>query len=447
MKKRILYLFLIAGATNLVVATLYWWRNHEVVPQSIKPIFEPMLPNEDDSLALRTPAIKLPKSTQGVQLKWRPFSQLMGWKEVRLKPSFDAFQLSCRTFLHDSPDHRVGSPLLPLKAKDWYPACQAASRVKANSETAIRHFFETWFTPVEFSRRQPVKGLFTGYYVPLLQASVKRSADYSVPIYATPSSMITANLASFSKSLPHQHIRGYISKKNMLPFYSRAEINRGAINGSARVLAWVKSEIDRLILETEGSGVVEFEKGQRMALGYASDNGGKYRAIASLVIAKGYMKKDEASMKHIRSYFEKHPAQLKPLIEQNQSFVFFRKLPDDKVYGSQGIPLSPGYSMAVDRRWIPMGVPLWLSTSIPNKNATTSMPFNRLLIAQDTGGSIRGLVRGDIYWGPGEEAARVANHIESQGSYSVLIPNKKPTEFVQQSRLIKIASKETKKDA
>lgn len=429
MEKKKLYLIVFFSAILPLVSMVCWLltpvRQTKLVPQVIESK-RPVI-SKDAVNTQHFPAIKIPKIVQGVSLKIRHFNQLSGWGNVHLKPSFDAFQLSCRSFLRDDPEHQVGSRLLPIKAKDWYPACQAATQLTEKSEQSIREFFESWFTPVQFERAKPVEGLFTGYYVPLLEGSLKRSETYSVPIYASPPNLITANLASFSSTLPHRKIIGYVSKKHMLPFYSRAEINRGAIARSTQVLAWVKNEIDRLILETEGSGVVQLKQGKFLALGYASSNGGRYRSLASLSIAKGYMHKDEASMQHIRAYFAKNPNQLKPLIEQNQSFVFFRKLPNNQVFGSQGIPLSPGYSMAVDRQWIPMGVPLWLSTTLPQKDAPGPQPFNRLFVAQDTGGSIRGMVRGDIYWGPGQEATYMGTQVESHGTYCLLIPSKHKT--------------------
>lgn len=439
MENKTRYFTIFVGMIALIVVGVSWWRVSCRIPPSVLVRIDFSSASKVEQIVdtHHFPAISIPKSVQGISLKIRSFDHLTGWHTTKLKPSFEAFQISCRTFMHDNPNHRVGSPILPLKAKDWYPACQAANQLTEKTEHAIRQFFETWFTPIEFSRSKPVQGLFTGYYVPLIQASLKRSNEYPVPIYAEPSTLITANLSSFSKSLPHKKIRGYISKHNMMPFYSRAEINRGAIAHTAKVLAWVKNEIDRLMLETEGSGIVQLKEGRRMALGYASDNGAHYRSLASLAIEKGYMSKNMASMPHIRSYFEQHPSQLKPLIEQNQSFVFFRKLPEDKIFGSQGVPLSPGYSMAVDRRWIPMGTPLWLSTELPTKESDKPVPFNRLFIAQDVGGSIRGMVRGDIYWGPGEEAAHMGNHVQGYGTYCLLIPSKKPTEYVRASEITK----------
>lgn len=359
---------------------------------------------------------------QHAELKEGGFSQLEGWGDgVSLKRSLAAFKFSCAAFLKQDPERSVGSPLIPLKAKQWYPVCHAAAEIDSNSEPAIRDFFQNWFHPVEFYEDKPVEGLFTGYYIPLLKGSLKKTKEYSVPIYALPPNLVTAQLKKFSDDLPQRKLVGRVHKKEVIPYYTRAQIDGGVLDGSTKVLAWVKSSLDRLILETEGSGVVELADKQ-LVLGYAGTNGAKYHSIASILIKQGRMTADNASTEHMRSYFKTHPQQVRPVFHQNKSFVFFRKLPRDVVVGGQGVELTPGYSLAIDRKWIPMGVPLWLNTTVHNPESKTDKPFNRLMIAQDTGGAIRGKVRGDIYWGPGEKATAMAAHVHNQGHYWLLLP-------------------------
>lgn len=364
----------------------------------------------------------LPAPKHGLTLKPGTYTQLPGWGSTNLKQSLLALRISCHAFSRQDPNSAVGSKYIPLKAKDWYPACSAAAQVDENSNAEMQTFFQTWFKPVEFQNGKPLQGLFTGYYVPSLQGSLTKSKHFSVPIYSVPPNLVTANLAAFSSDLPHHKIVGHVVAKKVIPFYTRADIDTGAIADSTTVLAWVNNSLDRLILETEGSGIVELKEGGRLAVGYAADNGAKYRSIASILIKKGTMTEDQASMPHIRTYFKEHPAQLRPVINQNKSFVFFRQLPHDAVVGSQGVPLSPGYTLAIDRKWIPMGVPLWLTTTIQDVKSNTPTSFNRLMIAQDTGGSIRGMVRGDIYWGEGEKATAIATKIRSTGHYWLLLP-------------------------
>ncbi|MDP3704663.1 MAG: murein transglycosylase A [Legionellaceae bacterium] len=371
-------------------------------------------------LSLSMPHLPAPK--HGLALKPGTYQQLPGWGSTNLKQSLLALRVSCHAFSRQDPNSVVGSRYIPLKAKDWAPACNAATQIDENSNDEIQLFFQTWFKPVEFQQGRPIHGLFTGYYLPSLQGSLTKSEHFSVPIYAVPPSLVTANLSSFSSNLPHHKIVGHVVAKKVVPFYTREAIDHGVISDSTPVLAWVNNSIDRLILETEGSGFVELKEGGQLAIGFAADNGAKYRSIASILIKKGSMNKDQASMSHIRSYFKKHPAQLRPVINQNKSFVFFRQLPQNTVVGSQGVPISPGYTLAVDRQWIPMGVPLWLTTTIQDVTTNTPKAFNRLMIAQDTGGSIRGMVRGDIYWGAGEKAKTIATKISSSGHYWLLLP-------------------------
>lgn len=345
------------------------------------------------------------------------FSELKGFNSVNATKSLIAFQLSCRPFLKQDPETQVGSKFIPLRAKDWQPICKAAELVNTNSHKAVRKFFKTWFTPVEFYQGHPVKGLFTGYYMPLLKGNAQKTDYYSVPIYARPSNLITANLHEFSKKLT-SHIAGRVNTHKFIPYYTRAEIDKGAIAKTSKVLAWVHHKLDRLTLEIEGSGVIGLKNGGFRVLGYAGENGAPYKSVPSIFIEQGIFNKNTASMKNIRAYFSANPEQVDKFMQQNESFVFFRKLPNNKVVGSQGIPLTPGYSLAVDRKYIPMGVPIWLETEASDPKAK----FKRLMIAQDTGGAIRGPVRGDVYWGFGKKATFMANYMKSSGHYWLLLP-------------------------
>ncbi len=420
MKKHTLYILV---AVIFCIQTVSLFRQ----PQRVDKTHSAVAPIRPASPVHTAPPLSmpsLPSSSHGVQLKLGDYAQLPSWGQVSLKKSFSAFQVSCHAFLKQDPNDLVGSHYISLKAKDWYPACQAAAKVDIEDQVAIQSFFQTWFVPVEFQQGKPVNGLFTGYYMPLIKGSLHKSSHYSVPIYAVPPNLLTAHLPSFSQDLPHKKIIGHVVSKKMVPFYTRAEINEGAIAKSTKVLAWVNNEVDRLILETEGSGVIQLEKGDRLVVGYDATNGAAYRSLATILINKGYMSADEASVSHIQSFFKKHPEKLRPLINQNKSFVFFRQIPENLVMGGQGVKLSAGYSLAIDRKWIPMGVPLWLTTTIYDEESHATKPFNRLMIAQDTGGSIRGMVRGDIYMGEGEQATAIATKIRNPGHYWLLLPRK-----------------------
>ena len=350
------------------------------------------------------------------------FSQFPGWGTADTKKSLRAFQISCAAFLKQDPNKSVGSDYINLQASDWYPACHAAVLVDAASSKDTKKFFQTWFMPVEFFDQQPVQGLFTGYYMPLLHGSLTKTIKYNIPLYGLPSNLVSINLSLFDPQLGNRTLIGRVNRNNIIPFYTRAEINRGAIKESAQVIAWVDNTIDRSFLEIQGSGIIALDNGSRLAVGYIGENGAPYTAIAKVLIDQGVMTRDNASMQHIRSYLDAHPEKIDPVLNQNKSFVFFTTLRNGSALGAQGVALTPGYSMAVDHKWVPYGVPIWLDTTRPDEISDQQNLFQRLMVAQDTGGAIKGVVRGDVYWGAGERATAIAGKMKNQGHYWLLLP-------------------------
>ena len=350
------------------------------------------------------------------------FSELPGWKNADTKKSLIAFQISCKAFLKQNPNKSVGSDYVNLKVKDWYPACNEALLIKADSTKQAKDFFQKWFTPVEFFNKKPVKGLFTGYYMPLLTGSIKKTKEYHIPIYGLPNNLIRINLELFDPELKNRRIVGRLKNNQIVPYYTRAEINQGAIAQSAPVIAWVNNSVDRSFLEIQGSGIIKLTDGSQLVVGYAGQNGAPYTPIAQVLIDKGVMTKHNASMQHIRQYLEENPAQLNPVLNKNKSFVFFETIHHEAAFGAQGVALTPGYSLAIDRKWVPLGAPVWLNTTRPDHLSSKQKAFQRLMIAQDTGGAIRGIVRGDVYWGAGERATSIAGRMKNPGHYWLLLP-------------------------
>ncbi|MGQ3888727.1 murein transglycosylase A [Legionella sp. CNM-1927-20] len=388
MKKQLLYFFILA--LSVVAGFVIWTMHQQPAP---------------------------------LMLKESSFAKLPGWNEANVKKSLSAFQLSCKTFLRQNPERAVGSQKIPLKVKDWYPACREALALNEASEETARNFFQKWFKPVEFYEKETVHGLFTGYYLPLLHGSLVKTTEYNVPIYGLPANLVTINLGDFSPDLASRRIVARIENNKALPFYDRKAINKGALKDKAPVLVWVNSHIDRLFLEIQGSGIVELPNGERLYLGYAGENGAPYTPIAQVLIDRGIMTKDNASMQRIRSYLEAHPKEIEPVINHNKSFVFFKILKHTAAMGAQGVTLTPGYSLAVDRKWIPLGAPLWLDTTRPNPpHPDEHKKLQRLMIAQDTGGAIRGVVRGDVFWGAGDKATFIAGNMKNKGRYWLLLP-------------------------
>ncbi|STX81330.1 Membrane-bound lytic murein transglycosylase [Legionella busanensis] len=376
------------------------------------------------SLGAGFPVWPLNEPVSPMTFKVVTFEELPGWGDTSIKESLLAFQISCTGFLRQDPEHAVGSKEIPLKVKDWYPACNNALTLNPHNidESEAREFFEKWFTPIEFYNKNPVQGLFTGYYLPLLNGSLTETKEYNIPIYGLPYNMVIAKLEDFDPKLAHQHIAGRVQENKLVPFYTREEINNGALIGKAPILAWVNNRIDRLFLEIQGSGIIKLPDGSTLYVGYAGENGAPYTSIAQVLIDKGVMTKDNASMEGIRAYLDAHPQEMLPILNQNKSFVFFRILKQTAAIGAGDVNLTPGYSLAVDEKWIPLGTPLWLDTTRPSQTSTSDKTLQRLMIAQDTGGAIRGPVRGDVFWGAGDKATYIAGHMKNKGYYWLLLP-------------------------
>lgn len=351
------------------------------------------------------------------------FSQLPGWDKAEFSKSLLAFQTSCRAFIKQDPERIVGTDKIDLQVKDWQPTCQAALGIAPVDENSAKQFFQQWFSPVEFYNGKLITGLFTGYYMPLLKGSYTQSAEFNVPIYEVPKNLITVDLGLYYADLKNRKVVGRLQDNKLVPFYTREEINNGAVDKTAPVLLWVKNKLDRLFMEIQGTGIIELEDGKRVYIGYDAQNGFPYTAVGGVLIKRGILTRENASMQAIKKFFDANPQQTDEVINQNKSFVFFRKLSLDAALGSQGVALTPGYSLAIDKQWIPMGAPLWLSTSRPDvKNPSANKPMRRLMIAQDTGGAIRGTVRGDVFWGGGDRATLIAGHMKNEGHYWLLLP-------------------------
>lgn len=325
------------------------------------------------------------------------FEELPGWDTADVKKSLVAFQKSCETFLKQPPSHTIRTQHIKLKARDWHPACKAALALDSITDDSAKEFFEKWFRPIEFAQKKPVQGLFTGYYMPKIKGNLTKSPKYNTPIYGLPK-------GKYSTS------------------YTREQIDNGALKKKAPVIAWIQSPAERLFLEIEGSGVIQLPNGENIYLGYAGENGAPYTSIAKVMINKGIMTRHNASKAAIIRYLESHPETAKTIIQKNKSFVFFEDLKEPMALGAQGMALTPGYSLAVDKKWIPLGAPLWLDTKRPAKDQASEKQFQRLMIAQDTGGAIRGFMRGDIYWGSGKFATFLGEHMKNEGHYWLLLP-------------------------
>ncbi len=332
------------------------------------------------------------------------WEKLPDWQKADLGPSWSAFLQSCHA----------------LKSRPvWQDVCTQADGMKNPDNQALHSFFESAFIPYQvFNPDGSTQGLITGYYEPRLFGSHVKTERFRYPLYAEPDDMLDVELGDVYPQLKGMRLRGRLDGRRVVPYYSRAEIDDG--KGMQNVLFWVDDEVDLFFLQIQGSGRIELPDGQLVKVGYADQNGRPYVSIGKKLVDMGELTLDQASMQGIRQWGEKNPDKLKWLLEQNPSYVFFRTLPGGLTapLGALGVPLTDAYSLAVDPHTIPLGFPVFLSTTYPNEQA----PLNRLMLAQDTGGAIRGAVRADFFWGYGDEAGKEAGRMKQKGQMWVLFP-------------------------
>ena len=355
-----------------------------------------------------------------------PFERLPGWAEGELRPSLDAFVRSCERIRQRPSGEPFGPHAAFGQVGDWEPTCSAAADLHAQSpsDAAIRQFFEARFRPHQVAEGRDTTGLFTGYFEPQLKGARTRGGAYTVPLYRRPGDLVTADLGRFDGTLRGERIIGRLDGGRLVPYPSRAEIMNGALDGRGLELLWVDSRIDKFFLQIQGSGRVQLPDGNLLRVGYDGQNGWPYHAVGRDLIDMGVLSRDNVSLQTIRAWMEAHPGQAPALMARNTSYVFFRRLrtlrADEGPIGAQGVPLTAEHSLAVDRDYLPLGAPLWLVTTAPMPAG--AQPFRRLMIAQDTGGAIRGAIRGDVFWGAGDRARATAGRMQHQGRYFVLLP-------------------------
>lgn len=264
--------------------------------------------------------------------------------------------------------------------------------------------------------------MVTGYYEPLLSGSRSRRGRNLYPVYAAPPDLLTIDLGDVRPDLKGQRLRGRIDGNRVVPYFDRAAIESGKAPMAGREILYVDDPIELFFLQIQGSGRVRLENGETVRLNYADQNGHAYRSIGRTLIDRGDLKLEQASMQGIKAWAQANPAKLTDLLHSNPSYVFFREIKldgDAGPPGALGVPLIAGRSIAIDPAFIPLGAPVWLATTYPN----TSRPLERLMLAQDTGGAIRGPQRADFFWGFGDEAGREAGRMRQSGELWLLWPN------------------------
>lgn len=333
------------------------------------------------------------------------WSALPGWQDDQLSSAWNAWLQSCNA----------------LKSKpDWQVVCAAAASLQPGDNDTVRTYFQTWFNVYQSLQTDgTTQGLVTGYYEPLLHGSRTPSPDYPVPLYRTPPDLLNIDLSSVYPELKHMRLRGRLQGNTVVPYLARTEIDDNQRPLAGNELVWVDDPVEAFFLQIQGSGRIQLNDGTRIQIGYANQNGYPYRAIGHILVQRGELKLEQASMQNIKAWGRTHPQQLPELLSQNPSYVFFKELPDSSgPLGALGLPLTGGRSVAVDSRAVPLGAPVWLVTTQPQSDT----PMNLLVMAQDTGGAIHGNVRADFYFGFGDAAGKRAGKMKQQGQMWVLLP-------------------------
>jgi len=368
----------------------------------------PECPGEKAALEISPPQTPVPP------LQAARWDELPGWSEDDTSAAWPALLASCRAL---------------EKKEDWREVCAAARAMPASPSSAeTRRFLESRLTPYRaVAPDGSAQGLMTGYYEPLLNGARQRGGPYRYPVLAAPDDLLTIDLGEAAPSLKGQRLRGRLSGNRIVPYWSRAEIVANE-NDARRFtpLFWVDDPIALFFLQIQGSGRIRLPSGEIARVGYADQNGHPYHSIGRLLVERGELKLEEASMQGIRDWAarqaETHPEKPGELLNANPSYVFFRELAaensEEGPPGALGVPLTAGRSMAVDPRHLPLGAPVFIDTTWPN----TDEPLRRLMLAQDTGGAIKGVVRADFFWGFGAEAGNQAGKMRQSLRMWVLLP-------------------------
>jgi len=338
------------------------------------------------------------------------FEQLPGWREARLAEAIPTFLATCATLGAGRAGGELGEA---LSSAPLAPLCAAARALPPGDESAARAFFERELAPYRASDRGSAEGLLTGYYEPELAASRRRRSPFLHPLYRVPADRVLVDLGEFKRDLAGRRITGRIERGAFRPYFDRREIVGGALAGRGLELAWVEDPVALFFLQIQGSGRLRFADGTLLRVGYAGQNGHDYTAIGKVLVERGAMTLEEVSLQSIRAWLRAHPAEADRVLDANRSYVFFRVLAGRAPEGAAGAQLTPGRSLAVDPAFWPYGLPLWLATELPAapEVGRPAAPLATLVVAQDTGGAIRGPIRGDLFLGPGAEAEAIAGRM------------------------------------
>jgi len=375
-------------------------------PQSTQASELPPVQLPENNKSGETKANETIKIAEFSLLKPAKWQEIEGLQEDDLTTAWPAWLQSCNTL---------------IKKQQWQTVCSAAIALPKPNNAAISAYLTTYFDVYSANNENGSNvGLITGYYEPILKGSRKKSAKYPHPLYRQPNDLITVDLSEIYPELKYKRVRGKLIGNKIVPYSTREEIEANPSPLAGNEIVWIDDIIDVFFLQIQGSGLVQLDSGEQVHVGYADQNGHAYNSIGRILIDRGELTADQASMQSIKNWARNHLDQLRELLNNNPSYVFFRELPAglSGPLGAMGVPLSAERSVAIDPKFIPLGAPVFLSTTQPN----SPTPFRRLMLAQDTGGAIKGGVRADLFWGAGNEAGTKAGAMKQSGKIWVFLP-------------------------
>ncbi|TRO83390.1 murein transglycosylase A [Desulfuromonas acetexigens] len=335
-----------------------------------------------------------------------PWGDIAGWERDDLAQALDPLLKSCRVL---------------KKREGWTEVCAEAATLEGADRETLRQFFESRFVPWQVRDAEGGEiGTITGYYVPDIRGSRVPSSKYPYPLYGVPDDLLVVDLREIYPELKDYRLRGRLEGRKVIPYWTRGDIDAGQGRPTAKILFYVADPVELFFLHIQGSGRILLENGERVMVNYGDQNGHPYRSIGKLLIERGAMTREQMSMQNIKAWARQNPEQVKTLLAENPSYVFFveRPGPLESPPGALGVPLTPGRSLAVDPKTIPLGAPVFLDTTWPS----SSEPLQRLMLAQDTGGAIKGKIRGDFFWGMGDDAGSQAGRMKQKGRFWLLLP-------------------------
>jgi membrane-bound lytic murein transglycosylase A len=371
-------------------------------PSETAPIQLPDSPKTNGE-SKPTTSISMPDYALLKPAKW---SDIDGFAEDDSALTWPAWLQSCSTLINKP---------------QWKTACAAAKTLSNPNKQAAQAYFAQYFNVYSANNQDGTDtGLITGYYEPLLKGSRTKSSQYLYPLYKQPADLVTVELSDVHPELKNKRVRGKVVGNKLVPYLTRADIEASPAPLAGNELVWINDIIDVFFLQIQGSGLVKLDNGEDVHVGYADQNGQAYNSIGRILIERGELTKDKASMQGIKDWARNNLGKLRDLLNSNPSYVFFRELPAGLPgpIGALGVPILAERSVAIDPKFIPLGAPIFLSTTQPNSQT----PLKRLVVAQDTGGAIKGGARADFFWGAGDSAGKQAGAMKQAGKIWVLLP-------------------------